>query len=409
MMSKAYNINKIRSDFPQLQIKLKGKNLIYLDSAATTLKPKEVIDKLSEYYLFKTANIHRAAHELSQNLSTDYEEARKQVAQFINANQNEVIFTKGTTESINFVANAYAKYLPKGSEIIISSLEHHSNILPWQNLAQEYGFTLKFIHCLPSGELDFNHFQTLVTNKTQLLALTICSNALGIINPVEKFIALAKQKNFKVLLDAAQSISSNVTDVKKLNADFLVFSGHKLFAPTGIGVLWVKETLLEQLKPYQVGGGMISSVDKKSHTLACPPFRFEAGTPPIVQAISLSHALQYIQNIGLENIHNYEKSLLAELDRGLASIPGLKIIGPLKSRVNICSFTVEGVHSSDIGQLLSMQALCVRTGNHCAQPLVVEELKITTGLTRVSLSIYNNLAEVQECVKAVKKCLKMLS
>lgn len=409
MTSNTYNIDKIRADFPQLQVKLKGKTLIYLDSAATTLKPKEVIDKLSEYYLFKTANIHRAAHELSQNLSTDYEEARKTVAQFINAKQNEVIFTKGTTEAINFVSQSYAKHLPKSSEIIISSLEHHSNILPWQNIAKEYGLVLKFINCLPSGELDFKHFQSLVSDQTKLLALTICSNALGIINPVDDFIAVAQKKGFKVLLDAAQSISSNITDVKKLNADFLVFSGHKIFAPTGIGVLWVKEDLLNQLKPYQVGGGMISSVDKKSYDLACAPFRFEAGTPPIVQAISLGHALTYVQDIGLNNIHNYEKSLLTELDKGLSSIAGLKIIGPLDTRVNICSFTVEGVHSSDIGQLLSMQALCVRTGNHCAQPLVVEELKITTGLTRISLSIYNNLSEVQECVKAVKKCLEMLS
>lgn len=408
MMTSPYNIKKIRSDFPQLTTQIKDNPLIYLDSAATTLKPKEVIDKLSDLYLFKTANIHRAAHELSQNLSTDYETTRERVANFIKAKQNEVIFTKGTTESINFIAQSYARYFPKGSEIIISSLEHHSNILPWQSIAKEYGLILKFINCLPSGELDFNHFTSLISKKTKLLALTICSNALGIINPVKDFIAVTKKKNIKVLLDAAQSISSNVTDVNKLDADFLVFSGHKLFAPTGIGVLWVKENLLDTLKPYQVGGGMISSVDKKSYVLACPPYRFEAGTPPIMQAISLGHAVNYVQNIGLQNIHHYEKSLLTVLDKGLSSIPGVKIVGPLKARVNICSFTVEGIHSSDIGQLLSLQGLCVRTGNHCAQPLVVEELKITTGLTRVSLSIYNTLEEVKICIEAVKKCLEML-
>ncbi|MBE8221597.1 MAG: cysteine desulfurase [Bdellovibrionales bacterium] len=407
-MSNLYDIKKIRSDFPQLTIKLKKNPLIYLDSAATTLKPKEVIDKLSDLYLFKTANIHRAAHELSQNLSTDYETARENVANFINAKQNEVIFTKGTTESINFVAQSYAKYFSKGSEIIISSLEHHSNILPWQNIAKEYGLVLKFIKCLPSGELDFNHFTSLISKKTKLLALTICSNALGIINPVKDYINVAKKNKIKILLDAAQSISSNITDVKKLDADFLVFSGHKIFAPTGIGVLWVKENLLETLKPYQVGGGMISSVDKNSYALACAPYRFEAGTPPIVQAISLGHALNYVKNIGLQNIHDYEKSLLTALDEGLSKIDGVKIIGPLKSRVNICSFTVEGVHSSDIGQLLSVQGICVRTGNHCAQPLVVEELGINTGLTRISLSIYNNLEEVVACVDSVKKCLEML-
>lgn len=408
-MTKPYNIKKIRSEFPQLTIKIKGNPLIYLDSAATTLKPKKIIDKLSDLYLFKTANIHRAVHELSQNLSTDYETAREQVANFINAKQNEIIFTKGTTESINFIAQSYAKHLPKGSEIIISSLEHHSNILPWQSVAKEYGLVLKFINCLPSGELNFDHFVSLISKQTKLLALTICSNALGIINPVEDFIAVAKKNKVKILLDAAQSVSSTVTDVKKLDADFLVFSGHKIFSPTGIGVLWVRENLLDTLKPYQVGGGMISSVAKTSYALASIPYRFEAGTPPIVQAISLGHALNYVKNIGLQNIHHYEKSLLTALDKGLSNIVGLKIIGPLKSRVNICSFTVEGVHSSDIGQLLSMQGLCVRTGNHCAQPLVVEELKINTGLTRISLSIYNTLEEINICVDAIKKCLKMLS
>lgn len=408
MMNKTYDIKKIRSEFPQLSLQIKEKPLVYLDSAATTLKPKPVIDKLSDLYLFKTANIHRAAHELSQNISADYEKARENVATFINGKQNEVIFTKGTTESINFVAQSYAKYFPKGSEIIISSLEHHSNILPWQSIAKEYGLVLKFIDCLPSGELDFNHFKSLITKKTKLLALTICSNALGIINPVKDFTAVAKKNQIKVLLDAAQSISSNITDVKQLGADFLVFSGHKIFAPTGIGVLWVKDNLLEHLKPYQVGGGMISSVNKQSCALACPPHRFEAGTPPIVQAISLGHALNYVQNIGLQNIHNHEKALLTALDEGLGTISGLSILGPLKTRVNICSFSVQDIHSSDIGQLLSMQGFCVRTGNHCAQPLVVEELKINTGLTRISLSIYNTLEEVQACIVAVKKCLKML-
>lgn len=409
MMPNPYNIEKIRSDFPQLKTKIKGQPLIYLDSAATALKPKEVIDKLSELYLFGTANIHRAAHELSQNLSTDYENARQKVATFINAQKSEIIFTKGTTESINFISQSYARYFPKGSEIIISSLEHHSNIVPWQNIAKEYGLVLKFINCLPSGELDFDHFKSLMSEKTKLLALTICSNALGIVNPVEDFIHLAKKKKIKILLDAAQSISSNITDVKKLDADFLVFSGHKIFSPTGIGVLWVKENLIDKLTPYQVGGGMIASVSKSSYTLACAPYKFEAGTPPIMQAISLGHALEYVQKIGLQNIHNYEKSLLKALDKGLSEIPGLKIIGPLSARVNICSFTVEGVHSSDIGQLLSMQGLCVRTGNHCAEPLVVEEFKITTGLTRISLSIYNTLEEVNICIDSIKKCLKMLN
>lgn len=409
MTNNKYDIQKIRSDFPQLQIKLKDKNLIYLDNAATTLKPKIVIDKLSDLYLFKTANIHRAAHELSQNLSTDYENARKTVAKFINAQQNEVIFTKGTTEAINFVAQSYARHLPKDSEIIISSLEHHSNILPWQSIAKEYGLKIKFIKCLDSGVLDKDHFESLISKKTKFLALTICSNALGIINPVKEFISIAKKNGIKILLDAAQSISSGITDVKDLDVDFLVFSGHKIFAPTGIGVLWVKSEILKKMQAYQVGGGMISSVTKTEYTMAPIPYCFEAGTPPIVQAISLANALDYVDTIGLENIHEYEKTLLTELDKSLSQISGLKIIGPLDTRINICSFIIEGVHSSDIGQLLSMQAVCVRTGNHCAQPLVDNELKISTGLTRISLSIYNSLEEVHQCVEAVKKCQKMLN
>lgn len=409
MINNKYNIEKIRSDFPQLQIKLKDKKLIYLDNAATTLKPKIVIEKLSDLYLFKTANIHRAAHELSQNLSTDYENARKTVAKFINAQQNEVIFTKGTTESINFVAHSYARHLPKDSEIIISSLEHHSNILPWQVIAKDCGLKIKFIKCLDSGLLDKSHFESLISKKTKLLALTICSNALGVVNPVKDFISIAKKNDIKVLLDAAQSISSTITDVKDLDADFLVFSGHKIFAPTGIGVLWAKQEILKKMQAYQVGGGMITSVTKVGYTMAPIPYCFEAGTPPIVQAISLANALDYVETIGLKNIYEYEKTLLTELDKALLPIDGLKIIAPLQNRTNICSFTVDKLHSSDIGQLLSMQALCVRTGNHCAQPLVAEELKINTGLTRISLSIYNNLEEIHQCAKAVKKCLKMLS
>lgn len=403
-----YPIKDIRKDFPQLKTQVHGHPLIYLDSAATTLKPQPVIDYLAHLYLHKTANIHRGIHTPSQDLSSLYEEARANVAQFINADPFEIIFTKGTTEGINLVAHSCTDHLKEGDEILVSQLEHHSNILPWQELARKKKLKLIPIPVTTEGTIELKKFHSLINEKTAFMAITLGSNAIGTINPIQQMLDAVKDVDALVLVDAAQAISAYPIDVKDLDADFLVFSGHKIFAPTGIGVLWGKEELLEKAKPYQLGGGMMSAVTFDHFTPGDLPARFEAGTPPIMQALALSKALDYVSHIGLDNISQHEKELVQYAYEKLQSIDEVKVVGQPERLLNILSFTVNKVHSTDIGHFLNTKGICVRTGTHCAQPLIKDVLKEDTGLTRLSFSIYNTKEEIDITIEKIKESISLL-
>jgi len=402
------NIQKLRQDFPILSKKVNGNPLVYLDSGATAQKPKQVIDAVSNYYQTQNANIHRGVHQLSQEITTAYENARATVQNHLNASlSQEIIFTSGTTESINLVASSFGKkYINAGDEVLISEMEHHSNILPWQVLCEEKGAVLKVVPINENGELLIDKYKKLLCSKTKIVAVTHVSNTLGTINPVKEIIELAHEKNIPVLIDGAQAVPHLKVDVQALDADFYCFSGHKLFGPTGVGILYGKEKWLNEMPPYKVGGGTIKTVRFEKTTYADLPLKFEAGTPHIAGGIGLAAAIEYVNKIGLENIAAYEHELLEYATLKLLAIEGLRIIGTAKEKASVISFVIEEIHPFDIGTLLDKQGIAVRTGHHCTQPLM-EHFGVP-GTIRASLMFYNTKEEVDVLVNGIQKAIKML-
>ncbi|WP_028584234.1 cysteine desulfurase [Desulfogranum mediterraneum] len=400
---KEAELNRIRADFPNLGCQVHGHPLAYLDNAATTMKPRQVIEAITNHYRAETANVHRGLHHLSVLATKKYEGAREKVVRFINAgSEQEIIFTRGTTEAINLAASSYGGHLLKpGDEILVSQMEHHSNIVPWQLVCQSRGLRLKVIPMDESGQLRLDRFRELLTERVRLVALVYTSNALGTINPVEQIIEEAHGMGAVVLLDAAQTIAHLEVDVQELDCDFLAFSGHKMFGPTGIGVLYGKENLLEQMPPYQGGGEMISQVTFAKTTYNALPYKFEAGTPPIAQAIGLGAAIDYIESIGFAQISEHEELLRVHASAQLARIPGLRIIGTAARKAAICAFSLEEIHPHDLGTFLDQRGIAVRTGHHCAQPVL--DFFGLPATTRASFSVYNSLQEVDLLAAAIEE------
>jgi len=401
-------IQKIREDFPILKRQVNGKPLIYLDNGATTQKPKQVIDAIMSYYTDMNSNVHRGVHYLSQ-ISTDaFEVTRRKLQEFIHAAHDyEVIITKGTTDSINLVATCYGReFVHAGDEIIVSAMEHHSNIVPWQMLCEERGATLKVIPMNEEGELDMEAYKALLNAKTKLVSVNYVSNALGTINPVREIIQLAHAQGVPVLLDAAQAVQHIKIDVQELDVDFLAFSGHKMYGPTGVGVLYGKEEWLNKIPPYQGGGDMIKDVTFEKTTYNELPFKFEAGTPNIEAGIALNAAIDYINDLGIDNIKAYEDELLAYATEQLSTVEGIRFIGTAKEKSSVISFVVDGTHPYDIGVILDKLGIAVRTGHHCAQP-VMDQFHIP-GTVRASLAVYNTKEEIDALVAGVKRATAML-
>lgn len=403
-----YDIAKIRNDFPLLKREVNGKPLVYLDNGATTQKPKQVIDAITNYYSDMNSNVHRGVHYLSQ-ISTDaFEVTRNKVQHFINAEHDyEIIITKGTTEGINIISQCFGKtFVHEGDEIIISAMEHHSNIVPWQMLCEERGAVLKVIPMNESGELDIEQYKSLLSPKTKIVAVTYVSNALGTINPVKEIIQAAHEQGVPVLLDAAQAIQHKKIDVQELDVDFLVFSGHKMYGPTGVGVLYGKEKWLNAIPPYQGGGDMIKDVTFAKTTYNDLPFKFEAGTPNIEAGICLATAIDYLEDIGLDNIKAYEDDLLDYATNQLNKIEGLRMVGTATQKSSVLSFVIEGTHPYDVGVILDKLGIAVRTGHHCAQP-VMDQFGIP-GTIRASLAMYNTKEDIDVLVAGIERAVGML-
>jgi cysteine desulfurase / selenocysteine lyase len=407
IIKKPFNVREIQDEFPALHQEIYGKKLIYFDNGATSQKPQIVINAIDKFYVNENANIHRGVHYLSQKATTEFEEARKKIQHFINAQKaEEIIFTKGTTDGINLVASSYGELLTAGDEILITAMEHHSNIVPWQMLCQRKGLILRVAQINLKGELIEEEFDKLLSKKTKLLAITHISNTLGTINPVKELTQKAHAVGAKVLLDGAQSIQHIKIDVKDLDCDFYVFSSHKLFGPTGIGVLYGKEDLLDQMPPYQGGGDMISRVTFEHTSYNELPFKFEAGTPHIAGGICLGTAIDFLNSIDLIGAEKHEGELTKYAESLLNTCEGLHIIGEAKDKASVISFTVDGIHPFDIGTLLDKQGIAVRTGHHCTQPLM-DFYKIP-GTTRASFAFYNTKEEIDLFVEAVEKSINML-
>ena len=397
----------IRDQFPILHQKVHDHPLIYFDNAATSQKPLKVINAISEYYQQENSNIHRGAHYLSNQATEKYEKSREAVRRFINAKSTEeIILTKGTTESINLVASCLSQSLFKqGDEILISGLEHHANIVPWQIAAEKTGALLKVIPVLDSGELDMDAFKNLLNPKTKLLALSHISNALGTINPVEEMITLAKEKGALVLVDGAQSAPHMLVDVQALDCDFFCFSAHKIYGPTGIGVLYGKKAELEKMPPYQSGGEMIKEVTFKGTTFNDLPYKFEAGTPNIAGGIGLLAAIEFIEEVGLDHVARREAELLAYATKKLKELEGIQFVGEAKEKAAVISFLVDGIHPSDLGSVLDKLGVAVRTGHHCAQP-IMDRFEIP-GTVRASFAVYNTETEIDIFIEGIDKVKKM--
>lgn len=402
------DIEKIRKDFPILSRKIKGNDLIYFDNAATSQTPIQVINKISEYYSKYNSNIHRGVHFLSQEATSEYELVREKIKNHFNiAKKKEVIFTSGTTHGINLIASGYSNILQKGDEIIVSNLEHHSNIVPLQMLAEKTSSILKVIPMNLSGDLDLKAYKKLLNNKTKLVFVNHVSNSLGTINPIKEIIKEAHIHDAKVLIDGAQSAPHIKTDLIDLNADFYVTSAHKLCGPTGIGFLYGKEVLLNELPPYQGGGEMISEVTFEKTSYADLPHKFEAGTPNISGVIAFGAALDYLNGIGLKEIENYENELLKYATKKLKEVNGLRIFGEAKNKISVISFNIESIHPYDLGSILDKMGIAVRTGQHCAQPVM--DFYQIPGTVRVSFSFYNTKKEIDFLILAINKAIKMLS
>lgn len=403
----AYDIEKIRADFPILAEKVHGKTLCYLDNAATTHKPRQVIDELSKYYEKINSNVHRGVHTLSELATGAYEGSRETVRSFINAgSEKEIIFTRGTTESINLVAQTFGRQnLKEGDEVLITGMEHHSNIVPWQLICEEKKAVLKVVPINDSGEMLYEEFEQLLSEKTKIVSVVYVSNSLGTINPVKKIIDRAHSMNIPVLVDGAQAVQHLSVDVKELDCDFFAFSGHKIYGPTGIGILYGKKELLEAMPPYQGGGDMISKVTFEKTSFNELPYKFEAGTPNIADAIGLGKAVEYIRSIGVQNIAAYEKELLDYATEKLGEIKGLKIIGQAENKCSVISFVFDDVHPHDVGTFLDFDGVAVRTGHHCTQP-VMDRFDIPA-TTRASFAMYNTKEEVDILANSLKKVLEV--
>jgi cysteine desulfurase/selenocysteine lyase len=403
----SFNIEKIKADFPVLNQKVNGKDYVYLDNGATTQKPVQVIDVVADFYRNTNSNIHRGVHHLS-NLSTKlYEGARSKVQKFINAEkESEIIFTKGTTDSINLVAFSFGeRYVDEGDEIIVSAMEHHSNLVPWQMLCERKNAKLRILPFDKNGELELDKLHGLLNKKTRLLALTHVSNSLGTVNPVKEIIETAHKANVPVLIDGAQSIQHQKIDVQDLDCDFFVFSGHKMYAETGIGVLYAKEKFLQEMPPYQGGGDMVDHVTLQKTSYLDAPFKFEAGTANYVGAYSLGLAIDYVNNIGLENIAEYEQKLLHYATGKLSAIEGLTIYGTAKHKTATISFLLKNIHHYDTGMILDKLGIAVRTGSHCTQP-VMDFFEIS-GTVRASFAFYNTFADVDRLFDGVLRVKQM--
>ena len=401
------DVQKIRKDFPILAREVNGKPLVYFDNAATSQTPVQVIDTIVDYYKNYNANIHRGVHSLSQEATDAYEAARKKIQKHFNAAQlHEIIFTSGTTHSINIVSNGYAQLLKQGDELIVSALEHHSNIVPWQMLCEKTGAKLKVIPINQEGVLLMDEYEKLLSDKTRLVFVNHVSNALGTVNPIETIIDKAHAVGAEVLIDGAQASPHIQADVQALNVDYYVTSAHKLCGPTGIGMLYGKESALNRLPPYQGGGEMIAEVTFEKTTYADLPHKFEAGTPNIAGGIAFGAALDYINNIGMDQIAAYEAELLNYATKALQKIPHLKVYGTAPQKTAVISFNVEGIHPYDIGSILDKLGIAVRTGHHCAQPIM--DYYQIPGTVRASFSFYNTFEEIDSMVEALKKAIQML-
>lgn len=392
-----------RADFPILQRSVHGRRLVYLDNGATTQKPSRVIQAESDFYTHSNANIHRGVHMLSQHATDLYDRARERVRQFINAERvEEIVFTSGTTQAINLVANSWGRAnLQAGDEILLTGMEHHSNIVPWQLIAQQTGALIKVVPVTDGGELDLDAYQSLLGPRTKLVGIVHISNALGTINPVQDMIAMARAVGAKVLIDGAQAVAHCVTDVQALDCDFYAFSGHKLYGPTGTGVLYARYELLDAMPPWVGGGDMIHTVSFEGSTYAPVPQRFEAGTPNIAGAIALHAAIQYVQDIGLDRIADHEQMLLDYATQQLLALPGIRIIGEAASKAGIVSFVVNGIHPHDLGTILDNDGVAIRAGHHCAMPLMTR-LGLP-GTARASFAIYNSIDDVDALINGLRK------
>jgi len=403
----AFNVQEIRKEFPFINRKVNGKKLIYFDNGATSQKPQRVIDRLTNFYTNENANIHRGVHTLSQEATSAYEESRINIQQYIGAkHSHEIIFTKGTTDSINLVAFSFGEHLKEGDEVMISAMEHHSNIVPWQMLCERKGCRLRVIPMSQAGELLLDEYNNLLSSKTKLVAVTHISNALGTINDVKTIIEKAHQVGAKVLIDGAQSIQHTKVDVEALDCDFYAFSGHKLFGPTGVGVLYGKEELLNDMSPYQGGGDMISEVSFERTTYNTLPHKFEAGTPHIAGGIGLGEAFHFLNSLDIDQVEAYEKELLDYATMRLKKIEGIKFYGEAKNKTSVISFLVEGTHPYDVGTLLDKMGIAVRTGHHCTQPIM--NFYNIPGTIRVSFALYNTKEEIDLLITALDRIIPML-
>jgi cysteine desulfurase/selenocysteine lyase len=401
----ALDVARVRADFPALHQQVNGRPLVYLDNAATTQKPQAVLDALLGFYSRDCANVHRGVHALSQRATDAYEGARETVARFLNARPREIVFTRGTTEAINLVAYSYGSRLSPGDEILITELEHHSNIVPWQMLAERTGARLRVAPIDDRGEIILEEFQHLLGPRTRIVAVAHVSNGLGTVNPVEEICRLAHTYGARVLVDGAQAVPHLAVDVRALDCDFYAFSGHKIYGPTGIGVLFGRWELLEAMPPYQGGGDMIRSVTFEKTLYNDPPYRFEAGTPHIAGAIGLAAAIEYVTRLGLEEIRRHEQQLLEAATRALEEIPGVRIVGTAAHKAAVVSFVLDGVHPHDVATVLDHEGVAVRAGHHCAQPLM--ERFGLPATTRASFALYNTLEEVDALARAVRRAREL--
>ena len=401
------SLENIREDFPILHQKINGEDLVYLDNAASTQKPKAVINAIKDYYENDHSNVHRGVHTLSVRATEAYENAREKVSQFVNSpNKNQIIFTKGTTESINLIAGSLTNLIEKNDEILITAMEHHSNIVPWQELCKRTGAILKIIPINDNGEILIDKYTEMVTNKTKLVSVVHLSNTLGTINPIEEIIDTAKLNNAITVIDGAQSAGHLLVDVQELDCDFYLFSGHKVFGPTGIGVLYGKENILNQIDPYQFGGEMILKVTFDETTYNGLPHKFEAGTPNIAGAVGIGASIDFINSLDRELCHQYEMSLHDYALEKLEQFDDIRIIGKSSKKSAIISFVIDGIHPHDIGTIINQKGIAVRTGHHCTMPLM--DFYGIPGTVRASFSIYNNHAEVDKLIDAIKLAIKML-
>jgi cysteine desulfurase/selenocysteine lyase len=399
----AYDVQALRNDFPILRERVHDKPLVYLDNAATTQKPQAVIDRLTEFYAHDNANVHRGVHVLSERATDAYEGARLTVCRFLNAaDPKEIVFVRGTTEAINLVAQSYGRgHVGPGDEVVITTMEHHSNIVPWQILCEQVGAQLRVVPITDAGELRLDAYEASLSERTKIVAVVHVSNALGTINPVDQIVRLAHGRGIPVLVDGAQAVAHMPVDVRALDCDFFTFSGHKIFGPTGIGVLYAKASLLEAMPPYQGGGDMISSVTFERTLYNVLPYKFEAGTPNIAGAIGLAAALEYVEAIGRDHVHAHERGLLAYGTDALSQIAGLRLTGTAAQKAGILAFVLEGVHPHDIGTILDREGIAIRTGHHCCQPLM-DRLGVPA-TARASLALYNTREEIDALATALDK------